>query len=289
MGFAAVAILTADAAAMYHPTLGRFMQRDPGPESLAAPVRIGSRRPVATRALRGQDAMHQYADGMNAYGYTRGNPIGMVDPLGLQGLDLRGNPAGYECCCCCVDDLSVTDVATLMYGNLSAAGHSFTVNADLSYKLPDGGGYVKGDCTLRWEERSNIPSTGMSHYMQPRAWVDQMDAVRQGLLPIISETLRPWFFRERPCPGEETVAMKDKPGAQNVPGTLARWLDIKVTISSTQEPKCEGKCSNKSMTVSTRQELEFRGGTVVGGLDLRGDYSGSGSYFGVGPVQAQPW
>ena len=42
-GFVVMGIFTADALAMYHPTLGRFMQRDP---------RV------------------QYADGMNLYQYV---------------------------------------------------------------------------------------------------------------------------------------------------------------------------------------------------------------------------
>lgn len=114
--------------------------------------------------------------------------------------------------------------------------------------------------------------------------MDQMEEVGHS-----SPVFRPWLERRRPCPGEETVAMTDRPKMEGRTGTDARWLDIKVTVSSTQDPKCEGKCKNKSMTVSTRQELKFVDGNVVGGYNLRGDYTGSGSCFGVGPVQAQPW
>jgi len=48
VGFAAITVLAADASAMYHPTLGRFVQRDPRPEDDSAPVHTG-----------------QYQDGMN--------------------------------------------------------------------------------------------------------------------------------------------------------------------------------------------------------------------------------
>jgi len=53
---AAVALLAADASAMYHPTMGRFMQRDP----------IG------------------YADEMNLYEYVRSGPLSGSDPFGTK-------------------------------------------------------------------------------------------------------------------------------------------------------------------------------------------------------------
>ncbi|MBE3096934.1 MAG: hypothetical protein IMZ44_07360 [Planctomycetes bacterium] len=74
MPFAALLILCAAtaASAMYHPTLGRFVQRDPGPEGTAVPLRIGQ------RGLGGQ-----YADGMNLFEYCAGGATGARDPLGL--------------------------------------------------------------------------------------------------------------------------------------------------------------------------------------------------------------
>jgi hypothetical protein len=63
--FAAVSMLAADASAVYHPTVGRFMQRDPGPAGPVAP-RIG-----------------QYRDGMNQHQYVRSNPTISRDPYGL--------------------------------------------------------------------------------------------------------------------------------------------------------------------------------------------------------------
>ena len=55
VGFTVLAALAADASAMYHPTLGRFLQRDP----------IG------------------YADGMGLHEYVRGSPVAALDPSGL--------------------------------------------------------------------------------------------------------------------------------------------------------------------------------------------------------------
>jgi hypothetical protein len=66
-GFAAFAILADDASAVYHPTLGRFVERDPGPEEGPAAPRIG-----------------QYHDGMNLQQYVRSRPPNGRDPDGLK-------------------------------------------------------------------------------------------------------------------------------------------------------------------------------------------------------------
>ena len=41
VGLFAVGIFAADAHAMYHPGLGRFLQRDPGPDT-GGPMRLGA-------------------------------------------------------------------------------------------------------------------------------------------------------------------------------------------------------------------------------------------------------
>lgn len=76
-GFAGFAILAAEASAVYHPTLGRFMQRDPGPEGPVAP-RIGQ------HAIGGQ-----YADGMDLYQYARGAPVDSTDPWGMEAMPVK--------------------------------------------------------------------------------------------------------------------------------------------------------------------------------------------------------
>ena len=58
-------LASAPAEAVYHPTLGRFLQRDP----------IG------------------YADGMSLYEYVWSRPTHATDPLGFSGLTLTGEPA----------------------------------------------------------------------------------------------------------------------------------------------------------------------------------------------------
>ncbi|MBE3123697.1 MAG: hypothetical protein IMZ65_02745, partial [Planctomycetes bacterium] len=68
VGFTAVAALAADTSAMYHPTLGRWLQRDP----------IG------------------YADGMSRYEYVGGRPLAHVDPHGLAYVTVTPLPGWYE-------------------------------------------------------------------------------------------------------------------------------------------------------------------------------------------------
>ena len=116
IGFAAVSILAADASAMYHPGMGRFMQRDPIGQPVAyyaVLVEDGDSRFLprdpATSEITGlpreptQDAvaaaqakiqarlgtgqashpyLWQYADGMNLYAYAKQSPIGLTDPSG---------------------------------------------------------------------------------------------------------------------------------------------------------------------------------------------------------------
>ena len=68
-GLMALAVLSADASAMLHPATGRFLQRDPLPQT--------------NLNQRGSDELHP--DGMNLYQYVTSNPTGRLDPLGLWG------------------------------------------------------------------------------------------------------------------------------------------------------------------------------------------------------------
>ncbi|NLW85658.1 MAG: hypothetical protein GXY38_02160 [Planctomycetes bacterium] len=78
LGLLAVFIFAADASAYYHPTLGRFMSRDPGS---GGPVRIGAGGPAVAGGFIPRD---QYVDGMNLYQYVRSNSLTYVDPFGDQ-------------------------------------------------------------------------------------------------------------------------------------------------------------------------------------------------------------
>ena len=66
---------------MYHPTMGRFMQRDPGASS---PARVGTVGPAVGGGFVPRD---QYADGMHLYQYVRSCPTRFVDWNGREAQD----------------------------------------------------------------------------------------------------------------------------------------------------------------------------------------------------------
>jgi len=81
VGLAVIAVLAAEASAMYHPALGRWMQRDPGP---GGPVRVGAGQALARSRFVPRDPTGQYVDGMNLYQYVGSNPHGYLDPRGTR-------------------------------------------------------------------------------------------------------------------------------------------------------------------------------------------------------------
>jgi len=78
VSIAIISVSATDASAYYHPRLGRFVSRDPGP---GGPMRAGSVRPVSRNGFAPRDpsGRNQYADGMNLYQYVRNSPVSFVD------------------------------------------------------------------------------------------------------------------------------------------------------------------------------------------------------------------
>ena len=109
-----IAVFAAEASAMYHPGMGRFMQRDPGPDGMMGATRVGTMRPadggrsflvrdpVGTESAPDRTGVRgQYSDGMNLYELVRGNPVIYRDPHGTN-IYLRtggntGNPVIDAC------------------------------------------------------------------------------------------------------------------------------------------------------------------------------------------------
>ncbi|RLA99082.1 MAG: hypothetical protein DRG83_13625 [Deltaproteobacteria bacterium] len=78
-------IFTTDATAMYHPTLGRFMQRDPGAGgAMPVPMAGGfSRQHVGVNIYPAVRFPKLHPDGPNLYQYVRANSIRYTDSSGL--------------------------------------------------------------------------------------------------------------------------------------------------------------------------------------------------------------
>lgn len=86
-----ITILTVDASAYYHPTMGRFISRDPGP---GGSTRVGTAGPATGSRFIPRDptGTNQYADGMSLYLYAQGTPTNFRDPKGLAvdpGIDCK--------------------------------------------------------------------------------------------------------------------------------------------------------------------------------------------------------
>jgi len=72
-------LLPLEAQAMYHPRLGRFLQRDPVAD-VGSPVRTGTDVLPTVEGLLPQGT---YADAMTLYQYAGTNPMTHLDPYGL--------------------------------------------------------------------------------------------------------------------------------------------------------------------------------------------------------------
>ena len=98
---AGAVLVSTNASAMYHPRVGRFMQRDPLPGP-ATPMRADTTGPViggrfARREHRPQEipsASAQYTDGMSLYQYAQSSPSTKLDPNGLLAVKVCVRPLG---------------------------------------------------------------------------------------------------------------------------------------------------------------------------------------------------
>ncbi|NLX54423.1 MAG: hypothetical protein GXY58_04860 [Planctomycetaceae bacterium] len=83
VGFMAIVAFANTASAYYHPGIGRFTSRDPGP------ARVGSGGMASGGQFVQRDA---YAGGMNLYQYTSSNPIVRSDAWGLKDYKIGTGP-----------------------------------------------------------------------------------------------------------------------------------------------------------------------------------------------------
>jgi len=155
-GLAAIALLAADASAMYHPTLGRFLQRDP----------------------------IEYADGMNLTEYGGSAPAALADPDGLAAAPVSsGTTAGYGACCCIGEEAKCSIAVELSWLNKPGAawmraqepsGKGFRVNMPGRSTLKGSywlkfGAQPHAVATLSHSEGKNVSGCHLKQDIQGRA------------------------------------------------------------------------------------------------------------------------
>ncbi len=113
VGFMAIVAFANTASAYYHPGLGRFTSRDPGP------ARVGSGGMGAGGQFVQRD---QYVDGMNLYQYVRSSPTRYLDPSGTEAI--KGNKYG---------DWDFTQKNT----NAARAGAGYVSEVTITFKPKD--------------------------------------------------------------------------------------------------------------------------------------------------------
>ena len=163
-GIVATVVFAADASAMYHPTLGRFTSRDPGPSGV---MRMGAGGPALGGRFIPRDptGSSQYADGMNLYQYVGSNPIKYLDPSGMQlcinpkdrkleeikQLIVKMAPAAtFDCNQCVSLDKAESLPAKLVRELLGDAKHKFGIRSGASSNF-DGNHMI----TISFTEKGN--------------------------------------------------------------------------------------------------------------------------------------
>ena len=217
-GLAFAAALAADASAMYHPTVGRFMQRDP----------IG------------------YADGMSLYEYVGGRPVADRDP--------DGRETQKKCWCCCAIGVKFEGAERFVQDD--TFGHKIRVTVTYEYIEIDKELENK-DCTLKWEEKSNrVPEYMRRAGFRDNEWGDVNEEKPPGEKSLRpgSITLAPWHGRRKSPvgPGKPiTVRLMD-------PAHIGKHDDRRVlyfAITVLSAPNCP--CGAASLTGYATQTLDW--------------------------------
>ncbi|MBN2583972.1 MAG: hypothetical protein JXL80_12975 [Planctomycetes bacterium] len=149
---ATVALFASNASAMYNPSLGCWMQRDPGPGGpVATTPRVGG-GPVAGGAFLPRDPAGngQYADGMNLYQYGRSNPVNGLDPDGCVVVVISGLAEHHN------EGRPLADkIASGIIGEIGAGGLDGDRVVQVMMVMGGWGGPV-GEATLRKEFESFV-------------------------------------------------------------------------------------------------------------------------------------
>jgi len=129
-------------ARYYHPTLGRFINRDP----------------------------NEYVDGLNLYNYTGNNPIVLTDPTGGCAADYTETPEVNEnapCKCFCVDSVSLQKLRPTDPAREGRVGYHFTVTISGQWK--DWNNLFK-PFKFEWWEWFKERALDYPAYLEPGQW-----------------------------------------------------------------------------------------------------------------------
>ena len=186
---------------------------------------------TSTGRWNGRDPLREQG-GVNLYGFTRNDPVGRIDNLGLDGLGTVGTanpqntapavelleeaegvtrripvpfppylPLRSKCkqCCTCVNSLQIKNISPL--NNAPFVGNEFDVVAELENVVTTP--QNAGSATLIWKEKSNRPP---SFYDEPpNKWVDLADKFPG------YHIFDNWFQTKIPCPGAASINIHDAP------------------------------------------------------------------------------
>ena len=228
------------AHAYYHPTLGRFLQRDP----------LG------------------YVDGMSLYQYTGGNPIVRTDPTG--GCSKAERQEFVKCNCFCVQTVTITGAA--VKGQRRNATAPFTVTINGSWDTPPAG-KEGGMPKVEWYEwfttnpydvaKKQSLGFGVKYYkgLAVNHWHDMYDIV----VNKYGNDAHPTFRDITPTKGvkKNTYTLSDSPGAKglNLP-TMKQESYFGIRASST--PNCG--CPIPNGTVYAEHKYQTVAGPLMGGV-----------------------
>jgi len=247
----------------YHPTLGRWMQRDP----------IG------------------YADGMSLYEYVRSDPIGSLDPWGEAAQSAAGTQ-NQPCCCLCVLSANLINVRGPVYftavrplgpkkggGVITerATAYGFAFQIEVKYEYVEVTDHQPPEGTMEWWERHSAPAAFGDKVFPANRW---FNAVKE--LPKNTKQEQQWESRTRQCPsnGPLTVTIDDEVGEftgaphferdarggysrfRDVGRTLSTTIDFDVIFKSSDDPQCKTAClyGDQPAEVGFSLEIKLEGG-----------------------------
>jgi len=261
VSIAAIAMVAPDASAFYHPTMGRFLQRDPG---AGGAHRIGAGGPAVGDRFVPHDPTGQYADGMNLYQYVQSDPVAMVDPDGLQASQPSSQPT---CDCCCAERMDAVVKGKFVGGKTindyfpDLKGTDFVNNKKPGVAGPFSN---KTHIGIQVQLPSDVSGDGKKCSLEQWAWVQSMVvAGRQQMKPgtNIDDMKRSGRDQSKP-PFRQYIngspSMADPVGIANLlDSELITWFTTCVNSGDGKNDKAKDHCKYKKCCVKWKVEIKI--------------------------------